>query len=74
MSDSNRGQENVQGKFAEAADKVADFYQQHALTVGGRELLNIYEAGIYPGLGMLKKWSIKNHLEVMATLLEERSV
>ena len=74
VSDSNQSQANIQGKFAEAAAKAEDFYRQHALTVGVRELLNVYEAGIYPGLGMLKKWSIKNHLEVMATLLEERSV
>ena len=73
VSDSNRGQENIQGKFAEAADKAADFYRQHRLTVGARELLTMYEAGVYPGLGTIKKWSIKNHLEVMATLLEELS-
>lgn len=74
VSDSNQGHANIQGKFAEAAAKAEDFYRQHALTVGVRELLNVYEAGIYPGLGMLKKWSIKNHLEVMATLLEELSI
>ncbi len=42
----------------------------YALTVGGRKLFNIYEAGIYSGLGMLKKWSIKNHLEVMTGLTQ----
>lgn len=71
VSDSNRDQSNIRGKFSEAAIKVEGFYQNHVTTIGVRELLSAFGAGLYPGLGALKKWSIKNHLEVMATTLQE---
>lgn len=71
VSDSNRDQSNIRGKFSEAATKIEAFYQDHLTTTGVRELLTVFGTGLYPGLGTLKKWSIKNHLEVMTrTLLE----
>lgn len=60
---------NIQGKFAEAARKVDSFYDGRSRTETVKALLEYYTEGKYPGLGMLKKYSITNHLELMSTLL-----
>ena len=66
VSDSNLDQSNIQNKFAEAAKKVKYFYERRPMTAGVRQLLEFLESGRYPGLAALKKWSILNHLELMA--------
>lgn len=68
LSDSNpKGQENVQDKFYEAARKVQPFFR-------GREEANSSSIALiqsflnqqhYPGLGVLKKLSIKHHIGLM---------
>lgn len=71
VSDSNLDQSNIQGKFSEAAAKVKEFFSDRPKTAGIRALLEFKEAGRYPGLAALKKWSILNHLELMARVLRE---
>jgi hypothetical protein len=70
VSDTNDDNTNIQGKFGEAAEKAVLFFERipfsnYSIT----ELTGYYRNGQYPGLGVLKKKSIKNHLELMNTIL-----
>lgn len=61
---------NVQGKFAEAAHKAVTFCRELQLSNSAiQELENYYDSQHYPGLGTLKKISIKNHLIVVSSFL-----
>lgn len=69
-SDTNDGIENIQGKFAEAAKKAIDFFDGRQIHNNALdELRKYYHSQSYPGLGMLKKISIKNHLELVNKIL-----
>jgi len=58
------------GKFQEALDKLvrhlkspnSKFYKTDAI----REFLDLHERGHFPGLGYVKKLSMKHHLETLA--------
>jgi len=61
---------NVQGKFAEAAKKAVTFLNKKKLyNNAANELRLYYQDKKYPGLGMVKKISIKNHLELMNEII-----
>lgn len=63
---SNDSIANVQGKFGEAAGKAVRFCQSEGLNNSAiKELIDYYERQHYPGLGTVKKISIKNHLLVV---------
>lgn len=62
----DNGAENVQLKFKEAAEDVRDFFADRPKTAGIQEILNYLDAGKYPGLGVLKKLSMKNHIVLMS--------
>jgi hypothetical protein len=70
-SKSNDSTANVQGKFAEAAEKAVNFCNefplQNAATV---ELEEYFVEARYPGLGTVKKISIKNHLLIVGNYLD----
>ena len=74
VSDSNYDQSNIRGKFFEAAAKIAPFYDS-----GGYFRTSAVEEFIerstlddgFPGLGYIKKLSIKNHLELINHILPE---
>ena len=71
-SDSNDSIANVQGKFAEAAAKAVSFCRQKLLTNSAiTELEAYYDDEHYPGLGTVKKLSIKNHLLVLSHYLRK---
>lgn len=71
-SESNEGNENPQGKFAEAASKAIRFCSQNNLNNSAIDILNEYYSNDkYPGLGMIKKISIKNHLIVVSDFLNQ---
>lgn len=73
-SDTNDSIANVQGKFAEAASKASSFCQTEGLTNSAiAELTTYFNEGKYPGLGTVKKISIKNHLIIVANYLIERN-
>lgn len=75
LSDSNsKGRENIQRKFAEAAEKAKMFFAKRAdKTLAVDELVQFLEDGHYPGLGSIKKLSIKHHIQLVDRLLREES-
>jgi hypothetical protein len=62
---------NVQGKFSEAAQKAIQFCNVLPLKNSAiDELRAYYDSKKYPGLGSVKKISIKNHLLVVRNFLD----
>jgi hypothetical protein len=73
VSDSNDDNSNIQGKFGEAVKKAVDFFDKKEIhTYASEEIRNYYTESKYPGLGTLKKVSIKNHLEVILNALKKQ--
>jgi hypothetical protein len=73
VSDTNDDNTNIQGKFGEAAQKAIQFFQAIQYSNDAiSELTSYYDNDQYPGLGVLKKLSIKNHLELMNTILSHQ--
>lgn len=70
-SDSNQeDRSNIQGKFAEAANKAITFFD--SINYNSPALVNLRENlrnGTFPGLGVLKKISILHHLDLVQRLL-----
>ncbi|RTY89317.1 sce7725 family protein [Flavobacterium sp. GT3R68] len=65
-SKSNFDRANIQGKFAEALEKAVTFINSNDIhNEATNELRNYHNESKYPGLGMVKKISIKNHLELI---------
>lgn len=65
-SESNYDRANIQGKFAEAAEKAVRFLDEMGLhTKASDELRTYFDEAKYPGLGMVKKIAIKHHLEIV---------
>lgn len=72
VSDTNDDNTNIQGKFGEAAEKAVNFFNEHFITsTAVEELKKYYADGQYPGLGVLKKLSIKHHLELINSVLSK---
>jgi hypothetical protein len=72
-SESNDSIANIQGKFAEAAEKAVDYCRANSLTNSAIiELENYFDEQHYPGLGTVKKISIKNHLLILSQYLRNR--
>lgn len=70
-SKTNDSISNVQGKFAEAANKAIGFCNAEGFTNSAiEELRNYVNDTRYPGLGTVKKISIKNHLLVVNNFLK----
>jgi len=69
-SEHNEGMANIQGKFAEAAQKAVAFIVDKKIdNFAVNELRKYYEDKKYPGLGTIKKISIKNHLELINSII-----
>ena len=69
-SETNDSIANVQGKFEEAAAKAIEFCENYPLdNTAIQELKEYYDDRRYPGLGTVKKISIKNHLLVISSFL-----
>lgn len=74
VSDNNFDQSNIRGKFHEAAIKIEPFFNENGLyhTAAVNEfILKAESEDGYPGLGYIKKLSIKNHLELVTRILPE---
>ncbi len=70
VSDNNLSPVDVAGKFGEALEKLVAFIDEKNLqTDAANEFREHYRNEHYPGLGSLKKLSIKNHLELLLQLL-----
>lgn len=70
VSDTNFDQSNVQKKFFEAASKVKAFFSNRERTPAIDELIKLVDDGKYPGLGVIKKLSIRGHMELINSLLD----
>ena len=71
VSDTNDDQSNIQRKFFEAATKLKYFFTDRTKTTAINELITLLDDEKYPGLGVIKKLSIKNHIELMNSILTE---
>ncbi|AEV31305.1 hypothetical protein Oweho_0283 [Owenweeksia hongkongensis DSM 17368] len=72
-SDTNDSIANIQGKFAEAAEKAVSYCRSHGLNNSAiKELEEFYDEQHYPGLGTVKKLSIKNHLLIVSQYLRRK--
>ena len=69
VSDTNFDQSNIQKKFFEAAKKVKDYFFDKNKTKAIEDLIYLFDNAKYPGLGVLKKLSIRNHLELLNRVL-----
>mgnify|MGYP000848758752 CR=1 FL=1 len=71
VSDSNDDIYDPARKFAEAVEKLVKWNKTMRLnTIGIQEFENAYRNQIYPGLGVVKKYSIMHHLELMSKYLD----
>ena len=71
VSDSNDDISDPAKKFEEAVRKLVDWNKIMKLdTVGIKEFEKAYENKTYPGLGVVKKFSIMHHLELMSRYLD----
>lgn len=69
-SDSNDDTEDVAGKFAEALDKLIKWCDKTKYDSVAIPLFReYYDKGHFPGLGMLKKLSMMNHIDLVLKLI-----
>lgn len=69
-SESNGDTANVGGKFLEACAKLVRFLDEQDLRGSAANTMREHLGSqTYPGLGIVKKLSVQNHLELMATVL-----
>jgi hypothetical protein len=67
---SNDDQSNIQGKFAEALAKLVAFADENGLSNNAIDTYRDLNDNMkFPGLGTVKKLSIKNHLELLNSIL-----
>lgn len=73
ISTSNATFGNPAGKFNQAVTALAGYCQQYPgkldFTTGCQELLAAQQNGTFPGLGPVKRMSIKHHLELMNSII-----
>jgi hypothetical protein len=72
LSDRTQGTADIPGKFLEALRKTARFIESGEnwlVTEGCREFIALNQRQHFPGLGFVKKISIKHHLELMDAVL-----
>ncbi len=68
LSDTKNGSNNIRNEFEEAKNKIMPFFNSKPTTQAIQQLT----ATGYPGLGAIKKYSIKNHIELMNRILHEK--
>lgn len=70
VSDSNSDTTDVAGKFGEALGKLIEFIDEEGInTQAANEFRELHRNGHYPGLGSIKKLSIKHHIELIHDLI-----
>ncbi|HBX76493.1 MAG TPA: hypothetical protein DEG43_02495, partial [Acidimicrobiaceae bacterium] len=61
---------DVGGKFLEAAGKLVSFLDAEGIHTHASEVMRThFYDGTYPGLGIVKKLSVQNHLELVSGIL-----
>ena len=68
LSESRNGSNNIREEFREANEKMAPFFADKPSTLAVNQISSMG----YPGLGAIKKYSIKNHFELMSRILHEK--
>jgi hypothetical protein len=64
---------NAGGKFLEAAGKLVAFLDQYDITTDAANIMRSHVHNqTYPGLGVVKKLSILNHLQLISGILSRR--
>lgn len=70
VSDNNDGPEDPARKFFEALEKLIEFVNKYNIdSFAIRKFEELYKNQTYPGLGVVKKLSIINHVELIQTLI-----
>ena len=71
VSDSNDDTSDIGGKFAEANEKLVEWCNTNNIdeTIAIAEFKSLNESGHFPGLGSIKKLSIKHHIELVKNLI-----
>ena len=72
VSESNENISDPARKFEEAMRKVVSWEHLNMIpvTVGFARLVECYENGKFPGLGVVKRYSLMHHLQMMSEYLE----
>jgi hypothetical protein len=66
VSDSNGDTSDIGGKFAEANEKLVNWCNKnHIKSSAIQQFIDLKESGHFPGLGVIKKLSIINHIELI---------
>lgn len=75
VSDTNYDIKNTPGKYNEALYKLVNHHIiKNYKTYGIEQFMNAYNEKKYEGLGIIKKYSIMHHLELMTKLLDGKHV
>lgn len=70
VSDSNDDQSDIAGKFAEALQKLIQWCDKENYdSIAINEFREFHQNGHFPGLGTLKKLSLKNHIDLVLKLI-----
>ncbi len=70
VSDSNDDTADVAGKFEEALNKLISWCKATRFkTMAVESFEELHDSGHFPGLGIIKKLSIMNHIEVVLNLI-----
>ena len=74
VSESNESISDPARKFEEAMTNLKNWENFNIIpkTIGLNSLIECYNAGKFPGLGVIKKYSLMHHLEMMGEYLEVR--
>lgn len=74
VSKSNESISDLARKFEEAMEKLINWEQFSIIprTIGLNNLVDCYNNGKFPGLGVIKKYSLMHHLEMMGKYLEDK--
>lgn len=71
VSDAKYDDGDIRQKFMDVVSKVADFYGNDNKTPAIQELIDSKDH--FPGLGVIKKLTIRNHMELIMNLLSDGS-
>lgn len=73
VSKSNASISDPARKFEEAMDNLLswEYFDIIPKTIGLNRLVECYNTGKFPGLGVIKKYSLMHHIEMMGEYLEE---
>ncbi|MBP3206464.1 MAG: sce7725 family protein [Lachnospiraceae bacterium] len=74
VSESNESISDPARKFEEAMKNLMEWEQFEDIpkTMGLESLIECYDRGKFPGLGVIKKYSLMHHIEMMGKYLEDK--